>query len=97
MLDSLKDILSGNTTIVASAVGVIAAYTLKKIPNDAIQKKVDLVMYKLGVFCTLGLAKWTFSANIWNKTVEPYVVDAVDNILITGLQSFIRGLRSDNK
>ena len=72
MLDSLKDILTGNTTIVASAVGVIVAYVLKKIPNDAIQKKVDLVMYKLGVFCTLGLAKWSFSASIWSSFVSSY-------------------------
>ena len=96
MLDSLKDILTGNTTIVASSVGVIVAYVLKKIPNDAIQKKVDWFMYKLGVVCTAGLAKWKFSAGIWNKTIEPYIIDAVDNILVTGLKSFIKGLRSDN-
>ena len=46
--------------------------------------------------CTLGLAKFKWTKKVWNKTIEPYVVDAIDNIVSHGIQEFVRGLRSDN-
>ena len=97
MLDTLKELVTGSTTLQVSAVGMCVAYVLRKIPNDDIKKMVDGAMYNAGVFVTLGLAKWKFSAKIWNKTIEPYIVDAIDNIIVTGIGSFIKGLRSDNK
>ena len=35
--------------------------------------------------------------SFWNKVVEPWVIDFIDNIFVTGIQRFIDGLRSDNK
>ena len=54
-------------------------------------------MYGLGVVCTLGLTKWKITKNFWNKVVEPWVIDFIDNVFVTGIQRFIDGLRSDNK
>ena len=78
------------------AVAVGAAWALKKIPNSVIKAKLGVVMYSAGVTCTLGLAKFKWTKKVWNKTIEPYVVDAIDNIVAHGIQEFVRGLRSDN-
>ena len=78
-----------------AAVGI--AWALKRIPNNKIKAKCGLLFYGAGVACTLGLAKYKFTKKLWNKTVEPYIIDAIDNIFIYGINEFIRGLRSDNK
>ena len=76
--------------------GVATAFVLKKIPNKTIKAKFGSWMYNLGVVCTLGMGKWKRTKNVWNKTIEPYFVDAIDNILVTGISKFVDGLRSDN-
>ena len=76
--------------------GIATAYILKKIPNNRIKAKFGSWMYNLGVFCTLGLAKWKWTKTVWNKTVEPYCIDLIDNIVVTGISKFVEGLRSDN-
>ena len=76
--------------------GVVTAFVLKKIPNRTIKAKFGSFMYSLGVLCTLGLGKWKWTKKVWNKTIEPYFVDAIDNILVTGISKFVDGLRSDN-
>ena len=73
------------------------AWAFKKIPNAQIKAKIGLVMYGAGVACTLGLAKYKFTKKVWNKTVEPYLIDFMDNVFAHGINEFIRGLRSDNK
>jgi len=78
-----------------AAVGI--AWILKRIPNDKIKAKFGLIMYGAGVACTLGLAKWKMTKKVWNSTIEPWVVDAIDNIVSNGISEFVRGLRSDNK
>ena len=76
--------------------GVVTAFVLKKIPNKTIKAKFGSWMYNLGVLCTLGLGKWKWTKKVWNKTIEPYCIDAIDNILVTGIAKFVEGLRSDN-
>ena len=78
------------------AVAVVVAWGLKKIPNTAIKAKFGVLMYGAGVACTLGLSKFKWTKKVWNKTIEPYVVDAIDNIVANGIKEFVRGLRSDN-
>ena len=78
------------------AVAVVVAFALKKIPNATIKAKLGVVMYSAGVACTLGLAKFKWTKKVWNKTIEPYIVDAIDNIVYHGIQEVVRGLRSYN-
>jgi len=75
--------------------GSAALWILKKIPNDKICAIVEGTFEKLGILVTAGLTKWSFTAKIWNKTIEPYVIDLVDNVVGGALRGFIRGLRSD--
>lgn len=81
---------------VGGGIAVIVAWVLRRIPNDAIKARFGAVCYALGVTTTLGLAKWRITKKLWNRTLEPYVVDAIDNIVVTGIQRYVEGLRSDN-
>ena len=81
----------------AGGIGAVAvAWVLKKIPNKRIKAQVGMMMYGIGVTCTLGMGRWKYTKRFWNKTVEPYFVDLLDNVIAHGLAEFIRGLRSDN-
>ena len=81
----------------AGGIGAVAvAWVLKKIPNKTIKAHFGMMMYGIGVTCTLGMGKWKYTKRFWNKTVEPYFVDLLDNVVAHGLAEFIRGLRSDN-
>ena len=89
----------GVSTIQYAAGGVgaaVLAWILKKVPNKAIKVQIGMMMYGMGVTCTLGMGKWKYTKKFWNKTVEPYFVDLLDNVIAHGLAEFIRGLRSDN-
>ena len=76
---------------------VASAWVLKRIPNNTIKAKVGRWMYGLGVTVTLGMAKWKYTKAIWNKVVEKYFIDLIDNVLVTGLAKFIEGMRRDNE
>lgn len=88
----------GTAKILAYVGGSILAFVLawifKKIPNEKISRSVEKFFYGLGVFCTLGASK---KLKIWNKTVEPFLVDLIDNVIGAAVRGFIAGLRSDNK
>jgi hypothetical protein len=81
----------------AGGIGAVAvAWTLKKIPNKEIKAQLGMIMYGMGVTCSLGMGKWKYTKRFWNKTIEPWLIDAIDNIVGHGIKEFIRGLRSDN-
>ena len=97
MVEWLNEIVGPEFAYAAiGGAGVLMAYILKKIPNQALKSRFGSVMYGLGVALTLGLAKWRFSKKAWHSFIEPWVVDAMDNIVAHGIREFIRGLRSDN-
>ena len=99
MLASLTALATKQVAVYAGmgVAGVVTAFVLKKIPNKTIKAKVGRWMYGLGVTVTLGMAKWKYTKAIWNKVVEKYFIDLIDNVLVTGLAKFIEGMRSDNE
>ena len=76
--------------------GVVVAWGLIRIPNNVLKAKFGVFMYGAGVACTLGLSKFKWTKSVWNKFIEPWVVDAIDNIVANGIKKFVEGLRSDN-
>ena len=97
MLEMIAAKLTGKAVAYAGAgvAGIAATWLLKRMPNKAIKAKVGYWMYGAGVAGTLGLAKWKYTKSIWNKVVEPWIIDLLDNVIVTGLKKFISGLRSD--
>ena len=82
---------------VFAAIALVLGFVMKKIPNEKIQTVVGKFARGLGITVTLGLSKWPYTAPIWNKAVEPYIVDLIYNVPIWFLKEFIVGMKSDNK
>ena len=76
--------------------GGAVLFVLKKIPNEKICSVVEGLFCKMGTVMTAGLTKWKPTRKIWNKTIEPYFVDLIDNIFGSAVKGLIKGLRSDN-
>jgi hypothetical protein len=98
MLDILMT-EAGLTTVGYTGLGIagaLVAWGLQRIPNELIKEKVGSCMYALGVTITLGLGKWKITKGVWNKLVEPYVIDLLDNVVVNSLNKFVEGMRSDN-
>ena len=73
----------------------VALWVLKKVPNEKICSFVESVSEKLGTVMTLGLGKWSLTKGVWNSTVEPWLVDLIDNVFGAMVRGLIKGLRSD--
>jgi hypothetical protein len=73
----------------------IALWVLKKVPNEKICSFVETGFEKMGVLMTLGLGKWSLTKGVWNSTIEPWVIDMIDNIFGSMVRGLIKGLRSD--
>ena len=90
------EFFTNNVTLLASGgASAIALWLLKRIPNDDLYSWVETGAYWAGSVITLGLGKWRGSRKIWNSTVEPYLIDLVDNTAGAAVEGFIKGLRSD--
>lgn len=73
---------------------LMSANTL--LPNKEIQKMLTKAFYACGVCLTLGASKSRMVGPVWNRTIEPIVVDLLDNVTIAIKEGLIQGLRSDN-
>ena len=81
--------------LLGGGASAIALWLLKRIPNDDLYSWVETGAYWAGSVLTLGLGKWKWTKKIWNKTVEPYLIDLIDNLAGAAVEGFIKGLRSD--
>lgn len=88
--------ITNNLGMVAGG-GAAAAvlFVLKKVPNEKIATSVEQAFNGLGKVMTLGLSKWSVTKKVWNSTVEPWLVDLIDNVVGSAVRGFINGLRSD--
>ena len=96
MFDTILGFFSNNTGLIASggAVGIVL-WVLKKVPNEQIANIIETFFYGCGKALTLGMSKWRFTRQFWNKTIEPWFIDLVDNVVGSAIRGFIRGLRVD--
>ena len=98
MLENILGAVTGNSGIlVGGGASAVVLWVLKKIPNESICSVVETTFENLGKVMTLGLGKWSVTKGVWNKTIEPYFIDLIDNIFGSLVRGFIKGLRSDNK
>ena len=95
MFDSLMG-LTGNAGLLAGGgVGEVVLFVLKKVPNSKIASFGESAFYGLGKAMTLGLSSWSVTKDFWNKIVEPWFIDLIDNTVGSCVKGFIKGLRSD--
>lgn len=78
--------------LVAAAMGAN-----RVLPNDKVRQKLTAVFYRLGVLLTLGISKHPKVGPVWNRTVEPVVVDFLDNLAYAVREGLVKGLRSDDE
>ena len=92
------DFLINNINLIAGgSAGAAALWLLKKLPNEDLYSWVETMSYWAGTMMTLGLSKWKWTSKLWNKTIEPYFIDLIENTFGAALKGLLKGLRSDNK
>ncbi len=98
MLENILGAVTENSgLLVGGGSSAIVLWVLKKIPNESICSVVETTFESIGKVMTLGLSKWKISKGVWNKTIEPYFIDLLDNVFGSLVRGMIKGLRSDNK
>ena len=96
MLDSVLGVLSNNSGLmVGGGASAMVLWVLKKVPNEHICSVIETACESVGKVMTLGLGKWSVTKKVWNKTVEPWFIDLLDNVFGSMIRGFIKGLRSD--
>ena len=82
--------------IIGGGSGAAVLWILKRIPNKELYSWVETISYCSGVAITLGLSKWKWTKGLWNKTIEPYFIDLIENTFGAALKGLLKGLRKDN-
>ena len=97
-LNNAIGMVTGNATVIAGGgTAAIVLWVLKKVPNEQIKNIVSTFAEGLGTTMTLGLSKWSWTKSLWNTTIEPWLIDLIDNTIGAFTAGLIKGLRSDNK
>ena len=97
MIDSVLGVLGNNSgLLMGGGTAAVVLWVLKKVPNESICSVVETTFESLGKVMTLGLAKWKITKNVWNKTIEPWFIDLIDNVFGSMVRGLIKGLRSDD-
>lgn len=60
------------------------------------QKYIKMIFRNVGIICTLGMSKLPVMKDLWNSTIEAYVICGLCNLLHGIKCGLIEGLRSDN-
>ncbi len=97
VLEVIKtSILGSPVAIVAWIVGPVLMVIGKLIPNDKLETWFKAAGKGIGVTITLGAASWKWTKPIWNKTIEPFIIDLILYGGIAFFQGLILGMKSDN-
>ena len=80
---------------IAVLVGLVIVILNKIIPNEKTYAFFNAFGERLGVLITLTMSRWKWTAGIWNKTIEPYFIDLINNTVVSFINGVIKGLRHD--
>ena len=90
------EFITNNLGLIGGLTGSsVALFILKRIPNEEICKYIEGLFFGIGKTCTLGLSSWSWSKGLWNKTIEPYFIDLLENVVGGFVSGAVKGLRSD--
>ena len=96
MFEQLTGLVTNNSSLLlgGGTTGIVL-WVLKKVPNNQITEIVETFAFGCFRTMTLGLSKWKMTKGLWNKTIEPYFIDLLENVVGGFIKGAVKGLRSD--
>mmetsp|Transcript_29250 Transcript_29250/g.85771 ORF Transcript_29250/g.85771 Transcript_29250/m.85771 type:complete len:85 (-) Transcript_29250:1593-1847(-) len=79
------------TKVYAVMGGLLGAAAVSQVPGGIVVSALHKGAYAIGVGLTLGMSKWSWTAEIWNS----YIVDNLEKVFDALHSGFVNGLRSD--
>ena len=96
MFEQITGFVSNNTSLLmGGGTAGIVLRVLKKVPKKEIANIVETFAFGCFRTMTLGLSKWKMTKGLWNKTIEPYFIDLLENVVGGFIKGAVKGLRSD--
>jgi len=89
--------VAGSGSLWAGLAALVLVYIFKAIPNQKIYDFFYAFFDKLGSLITNTFTKWKWTAPLWNKYIEPWVIDLYKNTVVASANGLEHGLRSDNE
>jgi len=74
----------------------ILAWILSKIPFDKFAKWSESIGKKQGLAVTKFFNNWKPTKAVYEKVIEPVIIDFVHAVCFAWVKGFIDGLKSDN-
>ncbi len=75
---------------------VLVAWLLKRIPNDVLKAKFGAMGYGLGSFISSFVCNIKWAKMVWQKVVEPWIIDTFLNVFTYFFYMLGEGLKADN-
>ena len=96
MFEQLTGLVTNNSSLLmGGGTAGIVLWVLKKVPNKEIANILETFAFGCCRTMTLGLSKWKMTKGLWNKTIEPYFIDLLENVVGGFVSGAVKGLRSD--
>jgi len=96
----IMDVALGIVTKKIVFIPVVTAALLalfKIVPNDKIQAVVKKSARFLASKINVAVGKKSWFKGLWNATIEPWLIDLLDNTVVTFMKEFTAELKSDNE
>jgi len=74
----------------------VVLYLLKRAKNEKVRGFFKVICKAPGVLLTTMMTSNKLTGAIWNKAIEPFFIDLIDNIVGGAMEGFFEGLHSDN-
>ena len=96
MFEQLTGLVTNNSSLLmGGGTAGIVLWVLKKVPNKEIANIVETFEFWCFRTMTLGLSKWKMTKGLWNRTIEPYFIDLLENVVGGFVSGAVKGLSSD--
>ena len=96
MFEQITGFVSNNSSLLmGGGTAGIVLWVLKKVPNQEIANIVETFAFGCFRTMTIGLARGSFSKGLGNRTIEPYFIDLLENVVGGFIKGAVKGLRSD--
>ncbi|KKN08353.1 hypothetical protein LCGC14_1057590 [marine sediment metagenome] len=96
VMDVVIGIVKGEFFLIPVITAAILAL-FKIVPNNKIQAAVGKFARFIARSITLNASKWKYTKHFWNRVIEPWFIDLIENTFATFVREFVVGLRSDNE